>query len=219
MPRNQTKTISAKQGSVATSTSLNSVLIDTREQTQSQPRVLRSPGTQPQTVPEILRDAEDGNWLVHAKRNDRYDCGRGTFVVTFIEIYQLCIDRRIRGEARTVVDWLCLNVTTDNLISGVSRKKIAEDAGIAPQNVSAAFARLESEDIMLRGGPGEIFLNPRYFFIGPPPRQHRAAKRWDERHSEYRRRQIALAAAGAKTTTQASATSATASTTGIAKAS
>lgn len=105
-------------------------------------------------------------------------------MITFLNIYQLCINERIRGEARNVLDWLVINVKTGNLVSGVTQQRIADDTRITRTNVSRCLARLEVHDILAYGQRGEIYLNPYYFFLGNAAQHSRSCYIWDEHQAE-----------------------------------
>ena len=110
---------------------------------------------------------------------------------TSSDLFTLAYQRRIRGEARTVADWLCAHLHNSNVVSGINQREVSEECGIARCNVSTALTKLERHDIVQRGGPGEVFLNPRYVFFGRPAQQHVAVRQWDERKAARLRVEMA----------------------------
>lgn len=143
-----------------------------------------------------LVDRRGENWKLRLERKDRYNAGKGKFVITFIELYQFLYERKVRGIPRSVVDWLCAHVHTENLVTGAMQQKIAREIGASRPNVNFAFGMLERLEILVRmEGQGVVLLNPRYIFVGSPKDQNRCARQWDELMAERRRAKVAVAVA------------------------
>jgi hypothetical protein len=159
----------------------SSILIDTGG---------RAPRATQLDVSNLIDKAGD-SWELRQRRTEHFDCLEGKFMVTFIELPRLLRMHRVSSVNCAVLNWLTENIITDNLVSGVSQKQIAMDCGTTQPNVSQAITKLEDLDVLQRGGQGAIFLNPRYVFVGAPPRQHVACKAWDQRKAERRRARLA----------------------------
>jgi hypothetical protein len=158
-----------------------SILVDTRPQ----------PARSTSIDVSSLTDKAGDRWEMQQRRLDHFDCGERKFMVVFIELPRLLMSHRVSSVNQAVLHWLTINITTDNLVSGVNQKLIAAACNTTRPNVSLALTKLADLDILQRGGPGEIFLNPRYVFVGKPTRQHVACKAWDQRKAERRRARLA----------------------------
>ncbi len=153
-----------------------------------------SPGPSPLVDGTHLVDRQGESWKLRLERKDRYNAGKGKFVITFIELYQLLYERKVRGIARSVVDWLCAHVRTENLVTGALQQKIAKEIGASRPNVNYAFSQLERLEVLVRGeGQGVVILNPRYIFVGSPKDQNRCARQWDELMAERKRAKLSVA--------------------------
>ena len=137
-----------------------------------------------------LTDDFGDKWDIQTRRREYFICGEGRFVITFIELFKLMYERRIRGEARSVADWLCAHIASDNLVAGINQRQVTVDTGVTQSNVSKALSLLEHHGIALRDGPGKVLLNPRYCFLGKPTRQHYAVKEWDQKVADRRRAEM-----------------------------
>jgi hypothetical protein len=129
-----------------------------------------------------LTDTKGRKMRLFAQVTDRYDTPEGKYVIAFIELLHLMVERRIKGDTGLLVNWLCLNIKHENQIYGFDQQQIVAETGIARPNISKALKVLEQDhEILLRGrGRSVIWLNPRYFFIGTAHRQRKAAEVWDQ---------------------------------------
>lgn len=135
---------------------------------------------------------------------DRYDTPEGTYVIAFMELLRLMVDRRIKGDPALLLNWLCLNIKHENQIYGFNQAQIVAETGIARPSISRALKILEQDhEILLRGrGRSVIWLNPRYFFKGSAVRQRKAAMVWDRLMAERPRDTLAVADALGALTSQ-----------------
>src|SRR5882672_5434606 len=144
-------------------------LADIEVMTESRPRRGRPP--KPFDV-RSMTDRHGDTYDIKFKPSKRFDTEKGTYVVCFTELFDLCIQHKIRGETRTVLDWLCANVDMGNIVSGIKQKKVSSETGVARCNISQSLSKLEGLDVLRRDGPGKILLNPRHFFKGNSPQQN-----------------------------------------------
>lgn len=140
-----------------------------------------------------LVDRRGENWKLRLERKDHYNAGKGKFVITFIELYQFLYERKVRGIPRSVIDWLCAHVHTENLVTGALQQKIAKEIGASRPNVNFAFGVLERLEVLMRmEGQGVVLLNPRYIFVGSPKDQNRCARQWDAMLAERKRAKVEM---------------------------
>lgn len=147
-----------------------------------------SPDRRPQPIKvdtTHLTDRRGRQIEMVSRRKDRYDfIGELPFMVINLSLFKVLYEKRVRGEARSVLDWLISHVETDNIVTEALQKDIASDARISQPNVSNAMAFLEDMDLILKGKAGTVWLNPRYVFLGLPQDQRRCCKAWDRRKAE-----------------------------------
>lgn len=168
-----------------------------RDPAPSTTRRTRSRATEIDTT--HVTDRQGREFEMVQRRKDRYDfVGELPFMVINLTLFKVLYQKRVRGEARSVLDWLISHVETDNIVTEALQKDIAADTRMSQPNVSNAFAFLEEMDLILKGKAGTVWLNPRYVFLGLPQDQRRCCRIWDKRKAEKaeaRREKLAVVSA------------------------
>jgi hypothetical protein len=149
---------------------LDQILIDTR-----------TGRTQPVTIDGThLTDSRGGEYRIDVISKLPYDFEEFPFMITCIAMYKVMFRKRVRGEARNVMDWLTAYIETGNIVKGFYLREIAKETGIHLSNVSHALVKLERLDLIQRRTHGRVYLNPKYMFVGNSAYQRKAVEEWNQ---------------------------------------
>jgi hypothetical protein len=102
------------------------------------------------------------------------------------KFFLLCIERRLRGEARSVLDWLIANADYYNQTVIPGHQAICDATGISRPNISVAIRKLVEMEILQRLGVRVVVLNPELLWTGRLANRRDAVADWWQRRAERR---------------------------------
>ncbi len=128
-----------------------------------------------------LTDARGGEYRIDIVSKIPYDFEELPYMITSITLYKVLYQKRVRGEARSVLDWLIAHIESGNIVREFYLREMSGEIGVHLTNISHALTRLDRLELIQRGRRGRVYLNPQHVFIGNSANQRRAKREWDER--------------------------------------